>query len=132
MPITVERNFKASSFLRWNELRPMIEPKPPPSRMARASSKTCSSLVAAPPEKITIRCPLNALCKRGNRDLLLLIHLLGVGKLDLSGRKLHFDDIRAELSGDLGGIGNHVDCRLSLPGEIAAARIGPDHDGETG
>lgn len=26
MPITVERNFKASSFLRWNELRPMIDP----------------------------------------------------------------------------------------------------------
>ena len=26
MPITVERNFKASSFLHWNELRPMIDP----------------------------------------------------------------------------------------------------------
>ena len=26
MPITVERNFKASSFLRWIELRPMIDP----------------------------------------------------------------------------------------------------------
>jgi hypothetical protein len=40
----------------------MIEPKPPPSRMARTSSKTCSSLVAGPPEKMTTRRPLKVDC----------------------------------------------------------------------
>jgi hypothetical protein len=39
MPITVRKKARPSSFCRWNELRPMIEPKPPPSRIARASAK---------------------------------------------------------------------------------------------
>ena len=138
MPITVPRNFKASSFLRWNELRPMIDPNPPPSRMARASSNTCSSLAAAPPEKITIRCPLKALCTtwwtRSERVPIgiccLSYTFLASGKLDLSAGKLHFYDIRAELGRDLRGIGDDVDRCLSVLGEAAAARIGPDHDGK--
>ena len=41
----------------------MIEPKPPPSRIARTSLKKASSLsLFAPPEKITIRLPLKELC----------------------------------------------------------------------
>jgi hypothetical protein len=38
MSMLAFRNASASGFFRWNELWPMIEPKPPPSRMAR----TCS------------------------------------------------------------------------------------------
>src|SRR6478609_1280888 len=39
----------------------MMEPKPPPSRMARASSNTFLSSLLAPPEKMTIRRPPNEL-----------------------------------------------------------------------
>jgi hypothetical protein len=38
--IMVSRNFSASGSDRWKELRPMIEPKPPPSRIARTSVNT--------------------------------------------------------------------------------------------
>ena len=40
----------------------MIDPKPPPSRMARTSSKMADVSFASPPEKMTMRRPLNALC----------------------------------------------------------------------
>src|SRR5574341_567168 len=55
MSMIVFKNLSASGFFRWNEFRPMIEPNPPPSRMARTCSKTASSVSAAPPEKITRR-----------------------------------------------------------------------------
>src|SRR3989304_4097795 len=60
MSIIVFKKRSASGFFRWNELRPMIEPNPPPSRIARTCSNTASSRSAAPPEKITIRRPANA------------------------------------------------------------------------
>ncbi len=40
----------------------MMEPNPPPSRIARTSSNTVFSSLFAPPEKITIRRPSNELC----------------------------------------------------------------------
>lgn len=55
----VVRSLTACSFGRWKELRPMMEPKPPRSRMARTSSNTSSSLSSVgPPEKNTMRLPL--------------------------------------------------------------------------
>ena len=51
-----------SSRGRWNELRPMIEPVAPPSRIWRISSSRPSVLFAAPPENTTRRRPLNADC----------------------------------------------------------------------
>src|SRR3546814_3584448 len=41
-------------------LRPMIEPLPPPSRIARASRYSDSASLAAPPEKSTRRRPEKA------------------------------------------------------------------------
>src|SRR4029453_9506735 len=61
MSMTPRRNSSPSVFLRWNELRPMIEPKPPPSRMARISSMMAAVSLASPPEKMTMRRPANAL-----------------------------------------------------------------------
>ena len=58
----VFKNFTASDFGRWNELRPMIDPNPPPSRIARTSSKIVFSSLFAPPEKMTMRRPSNELC----------------------------------------------------------------------
>ena len=56
----VSTNVSASDRFRWKELRPMIEPKPPPSRIERTCSKTVSSFGSvAPPEKMTIRRPPN-------------------------------------------------------------------------
>jgi hypothetical protein len=73
----------ASALGRWNALRPMIEPKPPPSAMPRISSSTprCPSLAAredddaAAAERActTWRCARPA-C---DRDLLALVDLLG-------------------------------------------------------
>jgi len=40
----------------------MMEPNPPPSRIARASSNIFLSSLLAPPEKITMRRPSNELC----------------------------------------------------------------------
>ena len=40
----------------------MIDPNPPPSRIARASSYTVFSSLFAPPEKMTILRPSNELC----------------------------------------------------------------------
>ena len=69
---------------RWKELRPMIEPKPPPSRMARISSMIAAVSFASPPEKMTMRRPAKALCTTCRTrsasvpigNLLLLVDLL--------------------------------------------------------
>src|SRR6185437_13628342 len=61
MSITAPSIRSASSFGRWNELRPMIEPNPPPAWIARISSRSLSSSkMAAPPEKMTTRRPAKA------------------------------------------------------------------------
>ena len=62
MSITSCRSEIASVLGRWNELRPMIEPNAPPSARPRISSSISAFPYAAPPEKITMRRPLNALC----------------------------------------------------------------------
>jgi len=52
MSITVRKSWMASSRGRWKALRPMIEPKAPPSRRPRISVRISSVPLASPPEKI--------------------------------------------------------------------------------
>src|SRR5881628_2085418 len=65
-----------------------------------------------------------------DRDALLLVDLLRRRLLDVRRRRLHLDDVRAQLAGDLRRVGDHVDCRLALLGDARAARVGPDDHGE--
>src|SRR2546430_2667788 len=137
MSMTVLRNRRASGFRRWNELRPMIEPKPPPSRIALTCSKTASSVSAAPPEKITIRRPskaawttAHAFGERPEGYPLVLVDLLRRGLFDVRRGQLHLDDVGAELGGDVGGVRRDVDRRLAFLGEPRAARVRPHHHGE--
>src|SRR5436853_416928 len=57
----------------------MIDPNPPPSRMARTSSNTWSSFTAAPPEKMTMRRPLNAACTTWRTRSASVAHRAGDG-----------------------------------------------------
>src|ERR1700751_265299 len=105
----------------WKVLRPIIEPLPPPSRTARTSAKTPSRSFASPPEKTTMRRPLKADCTTC---------LMRAAEVEMCSRRLDLDDMRAELRGDLSGIGAHVDRGLALARQVATARVGPDHDGQ--
>ena len=95
----------------------MIEPKPPPSAVCRFSSSTASTPLASPPEKMTMRRPSKALwttcCTRSasvaDLDALGLVDLARRVLLDEVRRRLDLDDVRAELGGDLRGVGAHVD-----------------------
>jgi hypothetical protein len=60
--MTLCSSWTASWCGRWNELRPMMVPKPPPSAVCRFSSSTAAVSLAAPPEKMTIRWPSKADC----------------------------------------------------------------------
>ena len=71
----------------------------------------------------------DALGQRADLDLLLLIDLLRLGLLEMGRRRLHLDDMGAEQGGHMRGIGGDVDGGLALLRD-AAARIGPDDDGE--
>src|SRR5262249_35132363 len=73
---------------------------------------------------------LHAVGQRRDRDLLALVHLLRRVLLDVVGRRLDLDHVRAELRGDLGRVGADVDRRLAGLAEALAARIAPDHHGE--
>ena len=94
--------------------------------------------LASPPEKMTMRLPSNVAWTTWRmrsveglrRDLALLVDLLRLVLLDVSLRRLDLDDVRAELRGDLRGVGADVDRRLALLREAGAARVAPDDDGE--
>src|SRR5262245_13102521 len=73
-----------------------------------------------------------AIRERADRDLLRLVDFLRGLLLDLLGRRLDLDDVRAELSCDLGRVGADVDRGLALLAQRAAARIAPHDDRETG
>src|SRR4030095_8002363 len=73
-----------------------------------------------------------AVRERADRDLLRLVDLLRGLLLDVLGRRLHLDDVRAELGCDLRRVGAHVDRSLALLAQRAAARVAPHHDRETG
>jgi hypothetical protein len=55
---------------------------------------------------------------------------LAASLLELGRRRLDLDHVRAELGGDLSGVGDDVDRRLALLRQAAAARVAPDDDGE--
>ena len=57
-------------------------------------------------------------------DILLLVDRLCRRQLEMRGRRLDLDDMRAELGGDLCGIGADVDRGLALTRQVAAARVG--------
>ena len=99
----------ASGFLRWNELRPIIEPKPPPSRIALTSANRDSSSLFGPPEKITMRRPskaalhdvADALGQRLERNLLRFVNLFRSRLFEMGARQLDLNYIGAELGRDL-------------------------------
>ena len=86
--------------------------------------------LASPPEKMTMRLPLNALCTTcltrsasvADRDLVLLVDLLGLGLLDVGRRRLDLDDVRAELGGDLRGVARMTSIAVSPSLESPAPR----------
>src|SRR5712691_8177718 len=63
-----------------------------------------------------------------DRNLLRLVHLLRRRLFQVIGRQLHLDDVGAQLSRDLGRIGDDVERRLAFLADLAAAGIGPDHE----
>src|SRR6266700_3243820 len=107
MSVIVLRNRTASGFLRWKELRPMIEPKPPPAVEGGLDDVT------------------HALGERSEGDTLLLVDLLRRGLLEVRRGQLHLDDVGAELGGDVRGVRRDVDRGLALLGEPRAARVRP-------
>ena len=62
-------------------------------------------------------------------DRIGLIGFFGGGQFEMGGRRFNLDDMGAEKGRHMGGIGDDVDRRLALFGQVAAARIGPDHHG---
>src|SRR5262249_4675338 len=84
----------------------------------------------APPVERALHDVADALGERADRDALLLVDLLRRLLLDVRRRRLHLDDVRAQLAGDLGRVGDDVDRRLTLLRERRAARVRPHHDGE--
>src|SRR3546814_20846840 len=55
-----------------------------------------------------------------------LIGFLRCLLLDMVGRQLHLDDVRADQRGDVRSISADIQRKLALLRQIAAARIGPD------
>src|ERR1700730_16567764 len=73
---------------------------------------------------------VDALLRARTVELLLLVARLCLTEVRLLWQRLDLDDVRAELGGYLRGIGADVDRGLALARQVAAARIGPDHDGQ--
>ena len=101
----------------------MIEPKPPPSAMPRISPSTPSRVLGlaaredddAPAVEGALHDVAHALGQRGDRDALLLVDLLRGFLLDVVGRRLHLDEVRAELRGDLRRVGARRRSRSRPP-----------------
>jgi hypothetical protein len=72
----------------------------------------------------------DALGQRADGDALVV--LLGGALVHQRGGRLHLDDVRAQLGGDLRGVGHHVHGGLGLGGEVGAARVAPQHGGQAG
>ena len=112
----------ASVLGRWKLFRPTIEPKPPPSAMPRISSMSVSTLSgpsredhdAAPVERRLHHVP-DPIRQRCDRNAFGLVDLARGVLLDVIGRRLYLDHVRAELRGDLRGIGHNVDRGFALP-----------------
>ena len=117
----------------------MMEPKPPPSRMAVASWKTFSSSTAAPPENHdaaagegALHNVAHALGQGADGDFFLFINLFRLRLLDVAGGQLDFDDMGAQLRGDLRGVTAHINGRLPLLAQGGPARVRPDDHRQPG
>ena len=66
----------------------------------------------------------------GDVDLLRLIDLLGFALLQMVGRELHLDDMRAQQRRHMRRVSAHIDGQLAGLRQRFAARIGPDHGGD--
>jgi hypothetical protein len=134
MSMTVPRNSSASFFGRWKEFH---RAEPPPSRMAHPSKMASFLRLAAGEDDDAAaveRAPddvAHALGERADRDLLGLVHLLGGRDLEVRRRRLHLDDVRAELARDLRGVRAHVDGGLAVLRDAGAARVRPHDDRKT-
>src|SRR2546428_328648 len=84
----------------------------------------------APPVEGALHHVAHALGEGRDRDTLLLVDLLRRRLLDVRRRRLHLDDVRAQLAGNLRRVGDHVDRRLAFLGDARASRVGPDDHGE--
>src|SRR6266496_2637249 len=74
----------------------------------------------------------DAVGQRLDRDVVLLVDLLGLRVLDELLRRLDLDDVRPHLRRDLRGVGANVDGGLAFLRDAAAARIAPHDDREPG
>src|SRR5215471_13109260 len=101
----------------------MMEPKPPPSRMARYSSYSASSLsLVAPPEKITMRRPLKADWTTWR---------MRSARVEMGTAAFSYAFFASACSMcDVGGVGDRVDARLTRLTDGGPARIRPHHGGE--
>src|SRR5438876_5607440 len=84
----------------------------------------------APPGEGRLDHVAHPLGQRRGRHGSLVVRLLGLRLLDVLGGRLDLDDVRAQLGGDLRGVGDHVDGRLALLADRRAARVGPDNRGQ--
>ena len=65
-----------------------------------------------------------------DRDLVVLVDLARLRLLDPRRGELDLDDMRAELGGDVRGVGHHVHRGLPVLAQPRAPGIRPDHDRE--
>src|SRR5436853_4989596 len=69
----------------------------------------------------------HAVSQGRDRNLIFLVDLLRFRQLNFGAGQFHFDDIRAELGGNLSAIGHYVYGGLALFAQATAAWIGPGH-----
>src|SRR5579884_12984 len=82
----------------------------------------------APPVEGTLHDVAYPLRQRSDGDMLALVDLAGLVLLDMGDGQLDFNEMRAQLRGDVGRVAGHVDGRLALFAQAGPARIGPDDD----
>src|ERR1700730_2373707 len=78
----------------------------------------------------TINDVTDSLRQGRDRNAPLVVYLAGRILLDMRRRQLHLDDVCPELSRDVGGVTNNVDCCFAILAQTRPARIGPDDDRE--
>lgn len=108
---------KASAFSRWKTLRPMIEPNPPPSRIARNSSRRASSSSFLGPTgedhhpasiEGTLHHVAHPISQRVPWNLFRFVDFSGRFQLQVGRGELDLDKMRAQLGSDVGSIGSYV------------------------
>src|SRR5712692_8344515 len=135
MPITVRKKASPSAFWRWNELRPMIEPKPPPSRLAKERLVFAARSAREDHNPFAVECALydvaHAVGHSLDGNVVALVHLLGFSQLDMRAGQFDLDDMSAELGGDLRGVSDHVDGGFTFLAEAGATRVRPEYHRQT-